>query len=88
MGISIEDDEVEARIRQLAALRRISLTDAIDQAVTKAIKEETGQSGAAAVEDVMSAVAALRVKYGVDRFRDHDWHKASAGVHSDVEGEA
>jgi hypothetical protein len=84
MVISIKNDEVERRIRRLAELRGISLTEAIDQAVSEAIGTEwtVAKRG---LEAVRADIERLRQKYGLDRFQDADWSAVNADMY-DEEG--
>lgn len=75
MGISIKNDEVEAKIRRLAVKRGVSLTEAIDIAVSEAIGSETRRAGDRSVEEVLNSLNILHDKYGLERLRDQDWHK-------------
>jgi hypothetical protein len=80
MGISIRNADLEARIRRLALERGVSLTEAMDQAVTEAIGRETAMAPPRSIEVVRKELSLLHRKYDLGRFRDEDWHKRSAAL--------
>jgi hypothetical protein len=83
MGISIKNDEVEAKIRRLAVQRGVSLTEAIDLAVSEAMAAEAPNVGHRSVSEVVASLNILHGKYGLDRFRDEDWHKLNDELFDD-----
>ena len=65
MGLSIKNDEVEAMIRQLAARRGVSLTEAVRQALSAELARDEAAQAAQAAE---MAARVAEIQAIVDRY--------------------
>ncbi len=63
MGLSIKNEEVEARVRRLAQLTGLGVTEAVDDAVRRRL-EALAHDAAAESARLQDAIAAIRLQFG------------------------
>jgi antitoxin VapB len=70
MGIFIKNPSVERKARELAALRGVTITEAVDEALEDRLKEvRAKQRGRPTYEEIIAATDEFRRKVGLDKVK-------------------
>ncbi|HEY1752864.1 MAG TPA: type II toxin-antitoxin system VapB family antitoxin [Caulobacteraceae bacterium] len=67
MGIFIKNPDVERKVRELAALRGVSLTEAVDEALESQLERVRADRRRPSYEEIIAATDEFRRKTGLDQ---------------------
>lgn len=67
MGIFIKNPEVERKVRELAALRGVTLTEAVDEALECQLKTVRAKQGRPTYDEIIAATDEFRRAAGLDK---------------------
>ncbi len=70
MGIFIKNPRVEQKARELAAIRGVTITEAVNEALERLLQEERGKrTGRPSYEEIIAATDEFRRKVGLDKVK-------------------